>query len=232
MATPAGAPSIRVVAGEVETRAATTRLVIPTGAQPSWPPFLRAGETLADRVRQFPPHAHERQEVLTYVSEGFAVYQLENRPAEHLRGGSARLLTAGSHCSHRISPSRGGPIRWFSLVLAAPGAGSGGPKLQASELPPTPLYEENAVVRHLVGPAAPMVSGAGLECREITFVEPSTSFARVGHDRRALVYVLAGTGTVGGQPIEGGEAALVEGTAGVAVSGTEGLRVIFATAPR
>lgn len=77
-----------------------------------------------------------------------------------------------------------------------------------------------------------MASGAGLECQEITFVQPSTSFGHVGHDRRALVYVLAGKGTVSGQTIEGGEAALVEGTAGVALAGTEGLRVIFATAPR
>ncbi len=232
MATPASPPWIRVIPGEVETKRATTRLVIPTSVQPSWPPFVRAGETISDRQRQFPAHAHEHQEVLTYVTEGFASYQLEDRAAEPLQGGSARLLTAAARSSHRISPARGGPIRWFNLVVSLPGTSTAVPRLQASEEPATPLYEENALVRPLVGPGAPMTSGASLECREVTYIEETTTFHHVGHERRALVYALTGRGTVGGRAIEGGEGALVEGTAGVAILGKEGLRLIFASAPR
>lgn len=230
MATSGGPPFLRVVPGEVEQKNATTRLVIPTSVQPAWPPFARVGETVANQARQFPAHSHERQEVLTYVNEGFAAYQLESQPVELLRPGSARLLTTPSRSTHRISPARGGAIRWFSLVIGISLAETKEPRLQASEPPSSPTYEDDAIVRSLVGPSAPMVSGI-LECREITFVTRSTTFRRVGHDRRALVYVLAGRGTVDEHGVEAGEGVLLEGVAGVAVQGGEGFRVIVATAP-
>ncbi|MCI4328336.1 MAG: hypothetical protein L3J86_02015, partial [Thermoplasmata archaeon] len=75
----------------------TTRLLVPTPDQPNWSPFQRVAESLANRARQLPTHAHEREEVLTYVTEGLASYQLESLAAEALPRGSGRLL---------ISPGR------------------------------------------------------------------------------------------------------------------------------
>jgi redox-sensitive bicupin YhaK (pirin superfamily) len=232
MSTPRVAPTIRIVPGVVETRNTTTRLILPTPSQPSWPPFTRVGESVVNRGRQFAPHAHEAEEVLTYVTEGLASYQMEPGGAAQLRPGHARLLTTPGRTEHRISPVRGGPIRWFNLVVQLP-AGSRGPfRLQTSEPPATPTYEQNALVHRIVGEGSSMASAAGLACAEITFVESSTSFLGVGHDRRGLIYSLVGRGKVDGVSLETGEAALVEGAAGVAVQGTSGLRVIVATAPR
>ena len=59
-----------------------------------------------------------------------------------------------------------------------------------------------------------------------------TSFHRVGHDRLAVVYVLQGRGRVDQSEIEGGEMALVEGAAGVALHGQRGFHVVFVSAPR
>lgn len=216
----------------METKSTTTRLVIPTLAQPPWPPYARVGETLASSQRQFPAHAHERQEVLTYVMDGFASYQFEARAPELLRPGSARFLTAPTRVTHRISPGKGGAIRWFNLVIGLPPALPAELRLQASEAPAVPLYEENAYVRPLVGPRSTIASAAGLECREISFSEVSTTFLRVGHDRRGLVYAVVGSGTVDGRGVEGGEAALADGAGGIAIQGTPGFRVIAATAPR
>jgi redox-sensitive bicupin YhaK (pirin superfamily) len=232
MSSPRMVPSVRVVPGVVETRNTTTRLVIPTPSQPAWLPFTRVGETVVNRGREFAPHAHESEEVLTYVTEGLATYQMEPGGIAQLRPGHARLLTTPGRTEHRISPGRGGPIRWFNLVVQLP-EGSRGPfRLQTSEPPTAPTYDQNALVHRIVGEGSSMASAAGLACAEITFVESSTSFLGVGHDRRGLVYSLAGRGKVDGVSVETGEAALVEGAAGVAVQGTPGLRVIVATAPR
>ncbi len=232
MATTPTAPSIRIVAGEIQTQSATTRLVLPTANLPAWPPYLRVSETVAGRARQLAAHPHEHEEVLTVVSDGFASYQLGNDPPQALGPGSARLLTSPGRSSHRISPSRGGAIRWFNLVVGPIAPSATPPKLQASEPGGTPRVEENALVRPLVGPGAPMSSGAGLEVREVTFVQPSATFQRVGHDRRAVLYVLAGQGSVEGRGIEAGEAALAEGVAAVSLQGSKGLRAVVATAPR
>jgi redox-sensitive bicupin YhaK (pirin superfamily) len=231
MASLAGPPILRIVQGVVETRSATSRLVIPTSAQPAWPPYDRAGETVASRIRQFPSHAHEHQEVLTYMIEGSASYQLGAETPRSLRPGSARLLTAPSHTTHRISPAQGGPIRWFSLVIRLPEGAAGGARLQGSEPPVSPRYDETAQVRPLVGPGASMTSALEVECAEIVCVELSTTFRRLGHGRRGIVYVLAGRGSVDGHGVELGEAALIEGAAGMSIQGKAGFRAIAATAP-
>lgn len=232
MAHSSNPPWLRVVTGEVETTNATTRLVLPTSDQPAWPPYLRVGETAVNRARPFPAHSHLREEVLTYVIEGFASYQMGDRPEELVKPGGVRLLTSPSRSAHRIRPSRGGPIRWFNLVVRLSEASTGEPRIQASDASAAPPSDEDAFVRPLVGPGSSMTSGAGLECHEITFLAPGTIFHRVGHGRRGLVYAIAGRGTVDGHRVEGGEAALVEDAAGIAVQGTEGFRAISATAPR
>ena len=224
------APSVRIIAGEVQSATATTRLIIPSAGLLAWEPFERVGETVTNRTRHFPPHAHERQEVLTYVSEGLAAYRVGDGPAETVAPGSALLLSTTSRITHSISPVQGPSVRWFALVLSLvrvlPEM-----RLQSSHRPEAPTYEDTALVRHLVGSGADMKSAAGLECREIEFVQNSTSFLRVGHDRKAIAYALNGAGTVGGFGLEAGEGALIEGASGIAIGGTPGLRVIVATAP-
>ena len=231
MTTPAAPPTVRIVAGELENRKGATRLVIPTPRQPEWPPFLRAGEVILNRLQQFPPHAHQNEEVLTFVVEGVATYAVGAGPPESLSPGSARLMSAGSMAQHVITPARSGPIRWFNLVVAAPTSAAAPPRLQGSEPPASPHYDEDAHVREIVGKAGAMSSVAGLEVSEIDFVVPSTTFRRLGHGRRALVYALSGHGAVDDRPVDVGEAALVEGAAGISVAGDAGFRVIMATAP-
>ncbi len=222
---------IQVVSGELETSRAMTRLVIPTAARPAWPPFVRVGETVVTRSRLFPVHYHERQEVLTYVTEGFASYELESGGPEELHAGSARLLYAPVRASHRISPARGGAIRWFSLVVDAPSAPSGEVRLQRGDRPSGPPIDGSPRIWTLVGTGGSMRSRTEMECREITFPELGTTFQRVGHDRRGIVYALAGRGAVDGVDIASGEAALIEGVAGIAIQGSIGFRSVVATMP-
>lgn len=231
MASPTRTPTVRIIPGELENRKAATRLVIPNSKQPEWPPFMRVGEVILNRLQTFPPHPHENEEVLTFVVEGLATYVVDSGKPESLRPGSARLLSAAATVQHLITPARSGPIHWFNMVVTAPTSTGTKPRLQGSEPPTAPKYDEDAHVRNLVGGGGPMASVAGLEVSEIAFVVPSTTFRRVGHGRRALVYALAGHGAVDERPVDSGEAALIEGVEGISVGGDTGFRVIVATAP-
>jgi redox-sensitive bicupin YhaK (pirin superfamily) len=231
VALPSPVRSVRVVAGEIDSRLVSTRLVLPTSTQPVWPPYRRVSEATASRGRQLPAHAHTGEEVLTYVTEGYAAYQLGDDPAELLPQGSARLLTAPTKASHRVSPAQGGAIRWFNLVVELPA--TAGPSVRVQSVPASsPMTEIDTVeVRPLIGGSAPMTSAAGVECQELIFTHDSATIPRIGTHRRAVVYALAGRGSVDQQTLVGGEAALIQGLAGVAIHGSLGFRAILATAP-
>jgi redox-sensitive bicupin YhaK (pirin superfamily) len=176
-------------------------------------------------------HAHEREEVLTYVTEGFASYQFESGPIQPLRRGSGRLLTSPGRTTHCISPTQGGAIRWFNLVLSLPASSTGVARLQLMD-PQEPAIEEDTVlVRSIVGPRSAMTSSAGLVCEELQFRTEGTTFRKVGPAQRALFYAMAGRGSVAHQPIESGEVAFVEGMPGIALHGEAGFGGIFASAP-
>ncbi|MCI4323024.1 MAG: hypothetical protein L3K03_03230 [Thermoplasmata archaeon] len=223
--------SIRVVPGELDTTVVTTRLLVPTPAQPSWSPFRRVAESIANRARQLPTHAHEREEVLTYVTEGFASYQFEDGAIESVPRGSGRLLTAPGRVSHRISPATGGAIRWFNLVVALPAASTGASRLQRMSPQAAAIEEDTVIVRPIVGPRAPMSSSTGFECQELQFPNGGATFRKVGLDHRAIFYATSGRGSVDHKAIEAGEAAFVEGMPGVAIEGDDGFSVLLATAP-
>jgi redox-sensitive bicupin YhaK (pirin superfamily) len=224
--------SVRIVRGEIDTKDATARLVVPTPAQTRWPPFERVAETIATPRRPFPPHRHEMQEVLTYVIEGSASYTFGPAPPEPLSPGSTKLLTATTSVSHAISPSQGRTVRWFSIVATLAAGKASANRLQSLRVDPTAMQPDGTILRQLIGGGSPIISAAGLECELIDFLQNGTSFRRVGHDRTGVAYALSGPGMVDNAPLDGGEAALVDDAAGIALKGEPGFQVIFATAPR
>lgn len=224
--------TVRVVAGEIDSKDVTTRVVLPTAAQSRWPPFQRIAETIATPRRPFPPHRHEGVEVLTYVIEGSATYAFGSSAPEPLESGSTKLLTAPANVSHSISPAKGRTVRWFSLVVALPSGRPSTLRLQSSRVVTTDMQPDGTVLEDLVGPGSALESAAGLECEAIKFVQAGTVFRRVGHDRVAVIYALRGPGTIDYDALDAGEAALVENAAGVALQGGEGFHVIFSSAPQ
>jgi redox-sensitive bicupin YhaK (pirin superfamily) len=189
-------------------------------------------ETIATPRRPFPAHRHEKQEVLTYVIEGSATYTFGHDPPEPLAPGSTKLLTAVTSVSHAISPGQGRVVRWYSLVATLPDGQASANRLQSLRVEPSAMQPDGTVLRQLIGRGSPITSSAGLECEVIEFQEEGTSFRRVGHDRIAVVYALAGPGMVDNACLDGGEAALVDDAAGIALKGEPGFQVIFATGPR
>ena len=232
MAPSDGTRMVRVTRGEIESGAVTTRLVLPTTLQPAWPPYRRVSEGIASARRQLPSHAHEREEVLTYLIEGRASYQLEGGPVESLSAGSALLLTAPARSRHSISPAEGASVRWFNLVLDLSGAFDAPARLQATDSTPGRRLVDEVEVRPLTGPRGPMTAGSGLESEVLAFLTESTTFRKVGPGRRAIVYAWAGEGSVDEHAVRAGETALIEGVPGVAVRGMEGFQAVFTSVPK
>ncbi len=223
---------IRIVSGEIDVKDATTRVSIPTASQPRWPPFERVAETIATPRRPFPPHRHSGVEVLTYVIEGSASYEFGSSPATPLAPGSTMLLTAPSAVPHSINPGKGHTVRWFAVVAALTAGDAAAPRLQLRIAPWSAAGADGTSVRKLVGPGSGITSMIGLEAAAIEFRSAGASFRKVGHDRLAVCYALAGRGKLDNEVLEGGEAGLVEDVAGVAIQGPPGFRVVFVSAPR
>jgi redox-sensitive bicupin YhaK (pirin superfamily) len=224
--------SVQVTRGEINAKDVTTRTVIPTAARPRWPPFERVAETIATPRRPFPPHRHEEVEVLTYVIEGSASYVYGPGPPDSLAPGSTRLLTAPRPVSHAINPGTGQTVRWFATVVSIPAGMPAEPRLQSGRADPTGMQPDGTVVRHLVGPGTSLTSSVGFEGEAIEFRSTGTTFRKVGHDRVAVCYALSGSGTVDNELLDGGEAALIEQSAGIALQGQPGFRVVLVRAPR
>lgn len=224
--------SVRVVVGIIQAKDVTTRMTIPTPSQPRWPPFERVAETIAAPRRRFPPHRHEGAEVLSYAIEGMGLYSYGSDAPVTLTKGSVALLTAPSAASHGVDPEQGRTFRWFAAVVAMPSTVTGVPRIQVSNVPAGPVQADGTAIRRLVGPGAPITSAAGLEAEVIEFRDDGTTFRRIGHDRVATVYALAGRGAVDSDPLEVGESALVSEAAGIGIQGRPGFHVIMLSAPR
>jgi redox-sensitive bicupin YhaK (pirin superfamily) len=224
--------SVRVVLGEIGAKDATTRTVLPTVAQPKWAPFLRVAETIATPRRRFPPHGHEGVEVLTHVIEGSGTYECSPNPPEAVGAGSTTLLTAPIPVLHAINPGKGQMVRWFAVVVTLPAGAASAPRVQFERVEGTAEQPDGTIVRRLVGPGATIKSAVGLEAESVEFRTSGASFRKVGHDRVAVCYALSGRGTVDNDPLDGGEAALVEDAAGIALQGQPGFRFVLVSAPR
>ena len=224
--------SIRVVAGEIDAMDATTRAVIPTAMQGRWPPFERVAETIATPRRRFPVHRHEGVEVLTYVIEGSGSYEFESRAPDLVATGSTQLLTAPAAVSHVINPGKGQTIRWLAVIAALPAGKATEPRLQSSGGVESGVQPDGTIVRAVVGPGTKIQSAVGLKAESIQFVEEGTSFRKIGHDAIAVCYAMGGTGRIDNLPLEGGEAALVDESSGVAIQGDIGFRLVLLRVPR
>ena len=225
--------SFQVVRGEIDSKDATTRVVLPSPSRGSFPPFERVAETIATPRRRFPPHRHQGVEVLTVRNRGICHVRVRAwYPADSLVPGAARLLTAPTSVSHAINPHEGTTVRWLAVVATLPDGTAAEPRLQSGLAHTSGVQPDGTVVRRVVGLGTGLISAAGLECEAVEFQTNGTSFRRVGHNRVAVCYNLFGGGSVDNRTLEVGEAALVENPGGLALQGEPGFHIVLVSAPR
>jgi redox-sensitive bicupin YhaK (pirin superfamily) len=226
---------LRVVASRIELADVSGRVLFPSPVQGPWLPFLRFADTITMGGGDDPEgHTHLEEEVLNYVVEGRVDYEDDAGHASVLEPGTLELLTAREETRHKLVGSKGGTrTRWLSVVVRlAAGSGGSSHRFQVASCPAPIEAGEAAVMRFLVGPDAPVQSGAGLECNALEFRQDGQCDAPVGPERRAIVYVMDGSGSVGHQDLEVGVGALIENSTKISIRAHSGTRVLLASAPR
>jgi len=177
-------------------------------------------------------HSHQAEEVVIYLVEGEVDHMDAAGRRESLTPGSVALLTAHEEISHDLEMLKGKRARWLSVVVRLP---------WHTEPPPTTVQIKTAgdategsdgtVQKPVVGPLARADGSSGLECTDIEFARQATGFFRIGLDRRAVAYVLSGSGMIDDVPLKAGSGALLENMSAVAIGGAPGYRLVLASIP-
>src|SRR2546425_10395220 len=172
------------------------------------------------------------EEVVIYLVEGEVDHMDDSGRREGLTPGSVAVLTAHEEISHDLEMLKGKRARWLSVVVRLP---------WHTEAPPTTIQIKTAgdateesdgtVQKPVVGPLARADGSSGLEFTDIEFARQATAFFRIGRDRRAVAYVLDGSGMIDDVPLKSGSGALLENMSAVAIGGAPGYRIVLASVP-
>ena len=232
MPSPRKTRSLTVAHGEIDASDKTTSLLFPSREHGPWLPFERFAETMTTSRSKLGRHSHQAEEVVIYLVEGEVDHMDAAGRREALTPGSVAVLTAHEEISHDLEMLKGKRARWLSVVVRLP---------WHTEPPPTTVQIKTAgdaiegsdgtVQRAVVGPLARADGSSGLECTDIEFARQATAFFRLGRDRRAVAYVLNGSGMIDDVPLKSGSGALLENMSAVAIGGVPGYRLVLASVP-
>jgi redox-sensitive bicupin YhaK (pirin superfamily) len=222
---------IVAAASRIDVSDVSSRLLFPTPQQGPWLPFRRYAETIATSRKKPGPHSHNRELVAVYVLEGNVDHEDGRRERTSLASGDVLTLTAGQETEHQLMIGKGRTASWVSLVLALPSTTAA--TWNVARLRPVrpPPAADGTIQTDLVGGTTGIRAETGLNWTEIEFVQEGTSFVHVGNERRAVAYVLRGPGSIENQSTDTGVGMMMEGVAGVALTGEPGFRVLLASVP-
>lgn len=224
--------NLRIVSGEIDADERTTRLLFPTRDQPAWMPFERFAETMTTARTRLGRHPHQAEEVVMYMLEGEMQHVDGSGRSEDLTPGSSVVLTAHEEISHELVSQKGKRARWLSIVVRLPWHTEAPPtSLQIKGPPDATTAPDGTVQRPVVGPLARSDAASGLEVLDLEFAKAGTGFFRIGPDRRAIAYVLGGSGSINEAPVDPGSGVLLANASAIAIHGSPGYRVILASAP-
>jgi len=222
-----------IVHGVIDDSDITARILFPTREKEPFLPFERFAESVATSRKKGDLHAHLGQEVVTYVLEGTVDHEYGAGVHDNLTPGSILVLTASQEVRHALTMEKGRTARWLSIVARLPGLTGLAPSSLKIRTPESaPVGSDGAARTSLIGPNGAVPSSAGLELTDIAFAKRGSAFFRLGHDRRGLVYVLHGTGSVDDHELELGHGALLENMSAISIQGEAGYRIALASVPR
>jgi quercetin 2,3-dioxygenase len=220
----------KVVHGEIDADERTTRLLFPTRDQAAWIPFERFAESMTTSRSRLGRHPHQAEEVVMYMLEGEVQHLDNSGRSETLTPGSSVVLTAHEEFYHELVTVTGKRARWLSIVVRLPWHTEAPPtSLQVKGPPDATEAADGTIQRPVVGPLARADAASGLQVLDLEFAKAGTGFFRVGRDRRAVAYVLGGSGSINETPVGPGSGILLADASGVAIHGTSGYRVILAS---
>jgi redox-sensitive bicupin YhaK (pirin superfamily) len=174
-----------------------------------------------DFIAGFPPHPHRGFETITYLLQGSITHEDNKGHKGVIRAGDVQWMTAGKGIFHSEMPAHLDALQGIQLWLNLPAAEKmTNPRYQektSAELPVTVL-KSGIVVKVIAGTSDAGVSSPieGIATKPL-FLDVSspatTTFQQtIPKDYQAILFVVKGQITLGGQSIEQGYlAALTEG---------------------
>jgi len=232
MPSPRKTRSLTVAHGEIDASDKTTSLLFPSREHGPWLPFERFAETMTTSRSKLGRHSHQAEEVVIYLVEGEVDHVDDSGRREGLTPGSVAVLTAHEEISHDLEMLKGKRARWLSVVVRLPWHTEPPPTAIQIKTAGDPIEESDGTVqRPVLGPLARADGSSGLACTDIEFARQATAFFRIGRDRRAVAYVLNGSGMIDEVPLKAGSGALLENMSAVAIGGAPGYRLVLASAP-
>jgi redox-sensitive bicupin YhaK (pirin superfamily) len=208
------------------------RTLFPTPSQGPWWPFAALVDCSVTGAEDPSPHPHRDEEAVNYVVQGELTHEDEPGKVTSMPAGTVAVLTTRAEQLHDIGPRGKGPSRWVALKLRLPSDAPVpretvrfGTGVEAS------ARSKGVAERRLVGPGTGVSSGAGLQVSDLRLGRVAKTTVRVGPGRRAVAYVLAGSGRIGGQAVAEHEGVLSEGMSSLPVEAGAELRILFASAP-
>src|SRR5437879_12797640 len=127
---------------------------------------------------------------------------------------------------------KGKRARWLSVDGRLPWHTEPPPTMvQIKTAGDTKEGSDGTLQKPIVGPLARADASSGLECTDIEFARTATGFFRIGHNRRAVAYVLEGSGMIDDVQIKSGSGALLEHMSAVAIGGGPGYRLAPRSGP-
>ncbi len=228
---PAANPRIvRASSETTELSNITGRLLFPTLHQGPWLPLKLLAESATRGPCAPDLHTHVSEEVILYVLAG-GLAEVDPTGGRIESGeGSVRIHASGEEFLHDVVPLPGRLTRWVSLVLSLP-KGSTPVSSPSRVFPPSSPKEvaPGAFARALVGGAAEARSQLGAEISSLEFRDRGTVSLDVPSERRAVVYVAEGRGTILGERVRDGDGILTEGVGTLEVEAEPGFRGVFVT---
>ncbi len=213
-------------------------------------PFLMLDEfgtdNPGDYIAGFPPHPHRGFETVTYMIDGHMMHEDHLGNVGHLKSGGVQWMTAGRGVIHSEMPQQeSGRMRGFQLWINLPAREKMKPAsyrdIPAGDLPVISLDsggQIKLIAGQLLTPAGQTIGGpinqeAGSMATDPLFLDlslPAGARHRIavpaGH--QAFVYAYEGSPKIGGKPLPGQHAGILDDGGFVDVqAGVEDLRMIL-----
>jgi redox-sensitive bicupin YhaK (pirin superfamily) len=196
-------------------------------------PFLFLSEDWFGPPGGFETHPHRGMQTVTFVLEGVLEHKDHTGAHGLLRTGDVQWMTAGRGVLHSEMPR--GSVHTLQLWLNLPAKLKMIPaRYQDQKLADVPVRkEQGAEVRVYAGRSGEVQHGHGsdwpMSLLDIR-VEPEAKISQEVNPRdRGFLYVLEGSGEIGGKPVEQGDVAWFEPGEGdeLTIAGKDRLRVLL-----
>jgi len=220
---------IRNALNGAEGEGASVNRLFPVQGFMNFDPFVLWDDFTISAGAGFPDHPHRGFEGITYVFQGSVEHKDNLGNDSTVTSGGLQRFTAGRGIVHSEMPAAQGVTRgiqmWVNLPSRLKQLEPDYQKVDAETVPEREV--SNGVVRVLSGEGSPLRLNTPVVYLDVRLDAGGEMEEPVPAEYRGLVYVIAGSCTVNGQPLEQQGALFMEDTTSVNVRSSSSCRLML-----